>query len=201
MPRMLVNCTDRGMIGKDALEIDLSRLDARDARRRSHLHAARDAVPGGSPRARLPDGERARSPAQSGSAGLQGVVRCHAGGDTRARSKPSRQRSKRRRGGALRHDLAGGPQDRLPHPRHRSGPLSLCGRYSLSAERPGDRTCRAAHPRARRLRRQACARRRDQHRLRQRQPHPARHASRQATAASRALPSSRRTSTSANWSG
>ncbi len=62
--------------------------------RRPHLHAAGNAVPGTSARARLRDGERARPAAQSGEAGIQGLVRRPCPTSRPSLSRPFRPRSK-----------------------------------------------------------------------------------------------------------
>ena len=80
---LLINCTDQGMIGKPALEIDLARLAPTTLvadliytpLETPFLADARDA--------RLRHRERARPAAQSGAAGVQGLVRRSARRDAR----------------------------------------------------------------------------------------------------------------------
>ena len=81
---MAVNATSQGMVGQPALDIDLDKLPQDRARRRHHLHAARDAVSRGGESARQPDHQRPRHAAAPGPAGVEALVRDRARGHGRA---------------------------------------------------------------------------------------------------------------------
>jgi shikimate dehydrogenase len=72
---MVVNTTSCGMVGQPALDLELRQAAEERARRRHHLHSARDAVPRRRARPRQPDRQRLRHAAASGQAGVEGVVR------------------------------------------------------------------------------------------------------------------------------